>query len=91
MVSTVGKAVAGLYDLDALIPILKDLGAKHKKYGIVPEHYQVVGQALQQTRKAGLGKKYNNAVKNSWQTIFDTVADVMIAGAAEASTLPELP
>jgi len=42
VVSTVGKAVSGLADLPALIPILRNLGLAHTKRGILPEHYPVV-------------------------------------------------
>ena len=46
VMTTVGVAVAGLKDLGALVPVLEGLGAKHKGYGVLPAHYDVVGQAL---------------------------------------------
>ena len=39
-------AVKGLADLDKLVPVLQGLGTKHVQYGVIPEHYDVVGQAL---------------------------------------------
>ena len=41
---TVGQAVAGLSDLNTLIPVLQSLGAAHAKYGVQPEHFKVVGE-----------------------------------------------
>ena len=41
----VGGAVAGLSDVAKLIPVLSMLGKKHLAYGVMPEHYDVVGQA----------------------------------------------
>ena len=35
---TVGKAVAGLEDVPSLVPLLKELGRKHTKYGVKEEH-----------------------------------------------------
>ena len=35
-----------LRDLDALVPKLRELGARHVAYGAEPEHYPVVGRAL---------------------------------------------
>jgi hypothetical protein len=35
VVGTVGVAVSMLTKLDKLVPVLKDLGAKHGKYGVV--------------------------------------------------------
>ena len=31
---------------DVLKPVLKDLGARHKGYGTLPEYYPAVGEAL---------------------------------------------
>lgn len=41
------------------------------------------------TLKQGLGKKYTSNVKNSWQAVWETVAEVMLSGAE--MQLPELP
>ena len=38
VVETVGVAVGKLGDLDSLVPVLKGLGAKHVKYGVVDAH-----------------------------------------------------
>ena len=35
-----------LRDLDAIVPKLRELGARHVAYGAQPEHYPVVGSAL---------------------------------------------
>jgi hemoglobin-like flavoprotein len=35
-----------LRDLDAIVPKLRALGARHVGYGAVPEHYPVVGEVL---------------------------------------------
>src|SRR5213075_3410405 len=35
-----------LRDLDAILPKLRELGARHVAYGAQPEHYPVVGGAL---------------------------------------------
>ena len=43
VVSAVGTAVAGLSDLEALVPVLRNLGKTHAKRGILPEHYPIVG------------------------------------------------
>src|SRR3712207_5412272 len=35
-----------LRDLDAIVPTLRELGARHVAYGAQPEHYPVVGRVL---------------------------------------------
>lgn len=43
VVATVGAAVGLLEDLDTLVPILQDLGARHVPRGVKAEYYPVVG------------------------------------------------
>jgi hemoglobin-like flavoprotein len=38
VMTTVGKAVNMLDDLEALVPVLKELGAKHVNYGVEEAH-----------------------------------------------------
>ena len=49
VVATVTAAVGLLTDLEKLVPVLKDLGAKHAKYGVLEAHYPVVGGAFLKT------------------------------------------
>jgi hemoglobin-like flavoprotein len=42
VVRTIGTAVAGLQNIQDLIPVLIDLGEIHAKKGVLPEHYPVV-------------------------------------------------
>ena len=49
VVATVTVAIGMLTDLDNLVPVLKDLGAKHAKYGVLAAHYPVVGGAFLKT------------------------------------------
>ena len=59
VVTTVGTAVGLLRDLETLVPVLQKLGASHVRYGVVPAHYEVVGQAMMRTLQMGLGDDYN--------------------------------
>jgi len=87
VVGAVGTAVAGLTDLKSIVPILQNLGMAHARKGILPEHYPIVGQALQNTLKAGLKADYTPAVKDAWDQVFKIVSDTMIG---DFYTNPEL-
>ena len=39
--------VAAVSDLDALVARTAPLGARHVEYGVEPDHYELVGEALQ--------------------------------------------
>ncbi|CAE8583537.1 unnamed protein product, partial [Polarella glacialis] len=45
VVTTLAVAIELLRDLGTLVPVLKELGLKHVGFGVLPEHYDVVGQA----------------------------------------------
>jgi len=77
--------VAGLEDLDALVPAVKALGARHAVYGARPEHYQPVAEALLWTLDKGLGEAFTPDVKDAWTKVYGVLAATMHAGAAEAS------
>lgn len=49
VVNMITKAAGRLEDSSTLVPILRKLGKKHFEYGILPAHYDVVGEALVKT------------------------------------------
>src|SRR5688572_29253509 len=59
-------AVAGLTKLNGLVPAVKALGARHVRYGVQDEHYQIVGEALLWTLEQGLGDAFTDEVKEAW-------------------------
>ncbi len=85
LMAMIASAVAGLEDLDALVPAVKALGARHAVYGARPEHYQPVAEALLWTLDKGLGEAFTPDVKDAWTKVYGVLAATMQAGAAEAS------
>ncbi|TYA78511.1 globin family protein [Seonamhaeicola marinus] len=78
LMSMLASAVAGLSNLEALIPVLQDLGKRHVDYKVEASHYETVGAALLGTLEAGLGEDFTPDVKNAWASVYTTMADVMI-------------
>lgn len=72
------SAVAGLNNLEALVPILQNLGKRHVEYKVQPSHYDTVGAALLDTLAAGLGDDFTPEVKEAWASVYGTMATVMI-------------
>jgi len=77
--------IAGLLDdPQALAGYLGQLGADHRKYGVQPEHYGWVGDALLcALRRHSL--VWGDVEEGAWRAAFTTAADAMIAGAAAAA------
>jgi len=73
-----------LRDLDAVVPTLKKLGARHVAYGAEAEHYPVVGTVLIGAMAEVAGDEWKRRYTRAWETAFGVVAGAMIAGAREA-------
>ena len=74
-----------LRTLDAILPALRDLGARHARYGARAEHYPVVGAALIASMRAVAGTAWREEYDVAWEHAISTVASAMLDGAAEAS------
>lgn len=81
LMTMLGAAVAGLSNIEALIPVLEGLGKRHVEYRVEPSHYNTVGAALLGTLEAGLGDDFTTEVKNAWAEVYGTMTDVMIGAA----------
>lgn len=89
LMSMIGSAVQGLSNLERLVPIVRQLGARHLGYGVRTEHYAVVGSALLWTLERGLGEAYTPEVNEAWASAYSLLADVMQLGAIEEASAEE--
>jgi hemoglobin-like flavoprotein len=83
LMQTLSVAVDGLNNLPRLVPVLKDLGARHAGYMVQEHHYDLVGEALLWTLREGLGDDFTDEVELAWTEVYTLVADVMKGAAAE--------
>jgi methyl-accepting chemotaxis protein len=70
-----------LRDLDAIVPKLRELGARHVAYGARPEHYPVVGEILIASMAEIAGEAWRHEHERAWGEAFAIVAGAMIEGA----------
>ena len=56
LMKMIAIAVERLDDLDSLVPVVQNLGQRHRGYGVEPSHYDSVGDALLWTLEQGLGE-----------------------------------
>jgi NAD(P)H-flavin reductase/hemoglobin-like flavoprotein len=71
---------------DALARYLTRLGSDHRKYGVAPEHYALVGDALLRTLRRHC-PNWGEAAEEAWATAYTAASDMMITG-AETATEP---
>lgn len=74
----------------ALTEALKGLGARHVKYGALPEHYPLVGNTLLKTFEQYLGEEWTPATKQAWVDAYGVITEVMLEGADYSQTEVQL-
>ena len=77
LLQVLSVAIAGLDNLEALLPTVEALGRRHAGYGVKDKHYDSVGFALLWTLERGLGKNWNPEVSAAWVEVYGTLAGVM--------------
>lgn len=78
LMDMIGTAVAGLDDLDTLIPIVQQLGTRHRKYGVETTHYGAVAEALIWTLEQGLADAFTPELRTAWVNVYGVLAETMI-------------
>jgi hemoglobin-like flavoprotein len=85
--AALGDVIARVDDLEALLPILRQLGRDHRKFGTVAAHYPAVGASLLATLEH-FDDEWTPELAKSWSEAYDVVATVMIEAAEAAAEDP---
>ena len=70
--------------MDALVPRLRELGARHVAYGARPQHYVIVGEALIASLAQIAGEAWRPEHELAWGAALAVIADAMLSGARDA-------
>ncbi len=73
--------VENLRKPEVLSKALGGLGARHVKYGALPEHYPLVGNSLLKTFEQYLKADWTPEVKNAWVEAYGAITALMLEGA----------
>jgi NAD(P)H-flavin reductase/hemoglobin-like flavoprotein len=82
-----GDVVSHIDNLDAVIPILQQLGRDHRKFGAVPAHYPAVGASLLAALEH-FDDNWTPELAKDWTEAYTIVSQVMIEAAEAASAEP---
>jgi hemoglobin-like flavoprotein len=89
LMATLAVVVDGLSDLDAVLPAASALAKRHVAYGVKPDHYAPVGEALIWTLERGLGAGWTQELAAAWAAAYATLSQFMIAEAYGRSAAAE--
>ena len=69
-------------DIEAVMPALEALGARHVGYGALPEHYPSFWAALLDAMEVVGGQRWTPAYAAAWAELYALVEEAMLRGAA---------
>ena len=71
-------AVNDIGNMYVLVPQIQEVAKRHVGYKVKEEYFVIVGQALIQSVGERLGPAFTNELEEAWQTIYNTLATLMI-------------
>jgi hemoglobin-like flavoprotein len=80
-ISTLAVLVGSLDNITGLYSVAGKLGADHVPYGVRPEHYETVGEALLWSLGQQLGPHWSDEIEQSWRKVYALISARMIASA----------
>lgn len=78
LANTVYAAAVHIENLEAILPVVHQIGQKHRSLGILPEHYPIVGQFLLAAIKEVLGDAATEEILSAWGEAYGVIADAFI-------------
>ena len=81
--------VTNLRNQDVLVNALTEMGARHQKYGVQTEHYELVTSTLLSVMQEFAGDAWTEAVDEAWKAALELVSSVMISAYSIKETKQE--
>jgi NAD(P)H-flavin reductase len=85
LVGALGQIVSNVDQLDDVTAFIQALGRDHRRFSVVPEHYNAVGASLLATLKQFLGAAWTDELAADWAAAYGVIARVMVEAAEESS------
>lgn len=75
LAGAVYAAASHIDNLEAILPVVKQIGEKHRALGVKPEHYPIVGENLLKAMKDVLGDAATPEILDAWAQAYHVIAD----------------
>jgi len=76
---------------DVLSSALKGLGTRHVQYGVLPQHYPMVGSSLLKAFAAILDTTWTPDMQQAWTEAYEVITQLMLEGATYSPEQLKLP
>lgn len=77
LLSALSHVVSVVDDASVLVPYLRELGLRHRGYGVTAEHFPAVGASLLATLRHFSGDTWSPAIGKEWAEAYAVVSQVM--------------
>jgi NAD(P)H-flavin reductase/hemoglobin-like flavoprotein len=81
LVDALVKIVSQVDNAEALTVFLQGLGRDHRKFGVIAEHYEAVGDSLLTTLQHFSGPMWTPELAADWRAAYELIGSVMYAAA----------
>ncbi|WP_100374151.1 NO-inducible flavohemoprotein [Bacillus sp. FJAT-45037] len=78
LANSILAAAVHIDQLESILPVVKQIGHKHRSLGVKPEHYPIVGETLLEAIKEVLGEAATDEILQAWGEAYGVIADVCI-------------
>lgn len=65
-------------DIELLTEIMAELGVKHIRYGVRPDMFPMMGDALMATLEGTIGDSFTDNVREAWKETYGELSSDMI-------------
>ncbi len=83
LIGALSAVVEAADTLGAAEPVLRALGARHARYGVLDDHYDSVASALMWTLEHVLAERFTPEIRSAWTVVYALVSGVMQQAADE--------
>jgi hemoglobin-like flavoprotein len=81
LMNALSLVIQNLRTPDILMNSFRGLGARHVKYGVLPEHYPLLGKSLLKTFATYLDSKWTLELELAWAEAYSSIVEIMLEGA----------
>ena len=85
LMTMIDTVVKNLDNLEAVVPVAQESGARHAGYGVKDEDYNTVAEALLWTLGQGIGDDFTAEVKEAWTEAYIILSTTMKDAAKAAA------
>ncbi|WP_018924396.1 NO-inducible flavohemoprotein [Salsuginibacillus kocurii] len=78
LANSVYAAAVHIDQLENILPVVKQIGHKHRSLGVLPEHYPIVGKYLLEAMKEVLEDQATEEILTAWEKAYGVIATAFI-------------